>query len=195
MSLKISAVINKPLKKLANSGFMEKICKNYRADNAKFITGLSVGSILAKDGYGCYIYVKQNQKNKQIPKEKRDFLSALDLATGALMIGVQVLSYLAVTKNKLPQKAFGAMFNKYFSADNAQKIQQKCAGKFQDLKPDEFEKTFVQYKDDISLAFSHLTTLLGVTILAKRVLVPFIATPVSDKLKEAHFLKSPTDEK
>ncbi len=190
MGIKIGAIMNKPLKKLANSGFMEKICTHYRADNAKFITGLSIGSILAKDGYGCYIYVRQNQKNKQIPKEKRDFLSALDLATGALMIGVQALSYFAVTKNGFAQKTFGKIFNKYFTADNAQKIQEKCADKFKGLNSKEFQKTFVQYKDDISLAFSHLTTLLGVTVLAKRVLVPFIATPVSDKLKEAKFLKA-----
>ena len=103
---KIGDFIKNPIKTFANSKPVKRICKNYRENNSKFITGFSVASIVTKDGYGCYIYVKQNQNNKSIPEEKRKFLSGLDLATGTLMIAAQLLAYATVSKKAVQKKIF-----------------------------------------------------------------------------------------
>lgn len=182
---KIGDFIKNPIKTFANSKPVKRICKNYRENNSKFITGFSVASIVAKDGYGCYIYVKQNQNNKSIPEEKRKFLSGLDLATGTLMIAAQLLAYATVSKKAVQKKIFEKALGKYFNKDFQKLLSQKT--NLED-NPERFQKEFEKYKENIFVAFTHLFTLVLTTILAKRVLVPFIATPMADKLQK-HFDK------
>ena len=182
---KIGDFIKNPIKTFANSKPVKRICKNYRENNSKFITGFSVASIVTKDGYGCYIYVKQNQNNKSIPEEKRKFLSGLDLATGTLMIAAQLLAYATVSKKAVQKKIFEKALGKYFNKDFQKLLSQKT--NLED-NPERFQKEFEKYKENIFVAFTHLFTLVLTTILAKRVLVPFIATPMADKLQK-HFDK------
>ena len=172
---KINKIIETPIKKFANSNIMEKICKQYRENNPKFITSFSVGSLIAKDTYGCYEYVRQNQKNKNIPEEKRNFISALDLLNGTMMIGIQLLTYATIAKKTNQSKVFDKFLGKYFNVTNFKKIKIN--------NPEITAKDFKTYKNNISTAFTHLFSLITTTILAKRVIVPIIATPLADKLK------------
>ena len=74
---------------------------------------------------------------------------------------------------------------KYFNKDFQKLLSQKT--NLED-NPERFQKEFEKYKENIFVAFTHLFTLVLTTILAKRVLVPFIATPMADKLQK-HFDK------
>lgn len=173
---KISSIAAQPIKAFANSSLMEKVCKQYRNNNSKFITGFSVGALVAKDAYGCYVYVKQNQNNKNISPEKRKFISALDLLNGAMMTGVQLLAYATIAKKTTQAKIFDKALGKYFNEKSFEKLKTKI--------PEMKKEDFNFYKENISLAFTHLFTLTTTAIFAKRVLVPFIATPAADKLKD-----------
>src|SRR5574344_623963 len=182
--MKISQItdicINKPLKTFANSKSMEFVCKKYRENNSKFITALSVGSIVAKDSYGCFIYVWQNEHNKNIPKDKKKFISGLDIANGSLMILAQILAYMTISKKAVQAKLFDKVLGKYFKIENFQKIQKNM----KNINAKDFQKSFDKNKEDIEVAFTHFATLLTTTILAKRVIVPYIATPLADFYKK-----------
>ena len=54
---------------------------------------IGVLSCVTKDALGCYLYVKQSMSNKDIPKDKRGFVAALDLVNGVFMIGMQLLTF------------------------------------------------------------------------------------------------------
>ena len=177
-------IITKPLKKFANSSLMENVCKNYRNNNDKFITAFSVASIVAKDGYGCYIYVKQNEKNKEIPEDKRKFLTGLDLANGLLMMGVQVATFFALTKTNAFSKLFNKTIGKNFTAEKLNIVTKNVQNKLPKTSPDEIAIVFDKVKKDSATAFNHLSSLVCTTMLAKRVAVPLIATPFADFYKK-----------
>src|SRR5574344_1981631 len=184
--MKISQItdicINKPLKTFANSKSMEFVCKKYRENNSKFITALSVGSIVAKDSYGCFIYVWQNEHNKNIPQNKKKFISGLDIANGSLMILAQILAYMTISKKAVQAKIFDKAFGKYFNTENYTKIQQKLLQNGHTEK--DIKQALIKNKEDIEVAFTHFVTLLTTTILAKRVIVPYVATPLADIYKK-----------
>ena len=172
-----------PLKSFANSKMVESVCKQYRKNNSKFITGLSVASIVAKDAYGCYVYVWQNEHNKNIPKDKKKFISGLDIANGVLMILAQIGAYLTISKRATQLKIFEKVLGKYFTPERYSKIEQNICKKLKTNDKKLIKKEFENYKNNIETAFTHFSTLLTTTIFAKRVLVPFVATPLADKIK------------
>ena len=163
---------------------MEKICKNYRENNSKFITALGVGSIITKDAYGCYEYVRQNNNNQAIPVDKRKFLSALDLANGTLMIAAQLAAYLTISKKTCQTKLFNKFTKNSFAEKTIEKLFPKIQKTFPNLTKQKFNENVVRYKENTLLAFTHVVTLLGTTILVKRIIVPFVAMPIADKIKE-----------
>ena len=182
-----------PLKSFANSKPMEYVCKKYRENNSKFITALSVGSIVAKDGYGCFVYVWQNEHNKNIPEDKKKFISGLDIANGALMVLAQILAYMTISKRAFQLKVFDKALGKYFTPERYEKIEKTISKKLNINDKALIKKEFDKYKDNIEVAFTHFATLITTTILAKRVLVPYIATPLADFYKKKVMQSSKTD--
>ncbi|HNW26603.1 MAG TPA: hypothetical protein PLG15_01280 [Candidatus Gastranaerophilaceae bacterium] len=185
MNTTVNYGLKKPLKTLAKMNLIKKVTKEYRGNNIKFIAGLGIFSIILKDGLGCYLYVKQSLANKKIPEDKRKFVAALDLTNGGLMISSQILAFLTVSNEKVQEKLFGKLFGKTF--DNLAK---KFYVKINAVKNDttkmtlqEFEECFKKFKGGTKNIFAFLTSLVAATILAKRVIVPFIATPLADKAK------------
>lgn len=165
--------------------FSDSLCKNYQANNTKYIGALALTSIALKDGLGCYMYVKQSLNNKQIPEDKRKFVAALDLTNGGLMILSQVLMYFTISSAKVQKKIFNSMFGKKFD-ETSKKVYEaaiKNKDKFKNLTGKEFNMTFDKFLKDVHGFFGIFTSLVAATILAKRVIVPFIATPLADKAK------------
>lgn len=177
------ALINKPLKKFANSRPMEYVCKKYRKNDSKFITALSVSSIVAKDGYGCFVYVWQNEHNKKIPKDKRKFITGLDIANGALMVLAQIAAYMTISKRAVQLKMFDKILGKYFTQNRFENIEKLVSKNLEIKDKNIIKKEFERYKENIEVAFTHLATLITTTIIAKRILVPYIATPLADFYK------------
>ena len=182
--VKIVDCINKPIKSFANSRIMEKVYTHYRKNDGKYIAALSVGALVAKDAYGCAVYVIQNQRNKSIPEDKRKFLSALDLINGSFMVLSQLLAYATIAKKTTQSKIFNKVLGKYFTPQKEAQIEKKVCSKMPEITKAEFKKAFEHKKETTEVAFTHLFSLVTTAILAKRVIVPFIATPLADRLQK-----------
>lgn len=176
----------KAVKWLSNTKLMKnKVFPNYEIDNAKFMSMIGVTSIVLKDGLGCYLYVKQSLNNKKIPEDKRKFVAALDLANGGLMVGMQLLTFFTISNKKVQDKIFDKLFGKNFTraADKALKATLRKTDELKNITGQEFHYAREADKKGLKNAFSYITSLAASTLLAKRVIVPFIATPLADKTK------------
>lgn len=178
--------IQKGIKWLSETKFMKnKAFPKYEKDDAKFMAGIGVASIVAKDGLGCYLYVKQSLNNEKIPEDKRKFVAALDLANGGLMIAMQLLTFFTISNKIIQKKMFDKLFGKAFSRTANKTLQTKLknSDKFCDISGKDFHKARENNKKGLEKAFAYLTSLGAATLIAKRVIVPFIATPLADKTK------------
>lgn len=176
----------KSIKWLSDSKLMKKkVFPNYEIDNAKFMSMIGVTSIVLKDGLGCYLYVKQSLNNDKIPEDKRKFVAALDLANGGLMIAMQLLMFFTISNRKVQDKIFDKFFGKYFTraADKGLKAKLDKIDKLKGITGKDYHIARENDKKGLKNAFSYLTSLAAATLLAKRVIVPFIATPLADKTK------------
>ncbi len=172
--------IKKPVNALNSSSLAKRVCTEYKKDNAKFIGSLAIASIALKDGLGCVMYVNQSLNNKKIPEDKRKFVAALDLTNGGLMILSQILMYKTISSKKCQEVMFNKVFGKLFNAKAAEKL--KAVIKPKNEK--HFDEIFNgKFKSKITGFFGIFTSLVASTIIAKRVLVPFVATPLADKAK------------
>lgn len=182
----ISSFTSNMFKKIANLKPMKTVCKQYQKDNVRFISGVALTSIALKDALGCVFYVYQSLNNEKIPKEKRSFVAALDLANGGLMIAAQILAYMTISKKAVQQK----MFNKFFGKMITPKFKQGVITKLQNsttmgkYSEKHLSDKFDAYTNKTVDAFGFLTSLVASTILAKRVVVPFLATPLATYLKD-----------
>ena len=102
---------------LGKTGFMDSMNEATKLDGTKVLAAIGVGSIVAKDGLGCYMYVNQSLKNKDIPDDKRKFVAALDLANGGLMILFQIAMFASITNKKFQKRVFDQFFGKHFNRD------------------------------------------------------------------------------
>lgn len=188
--MSIISPIVRPIAKILRWGSESKIAKNagehVYANNRKYIDGLGVASIIAKDGLGCYLYVTQSLNNKDIPDDKRKFVASLDLTNGALMIAFQLLMFFTVSHKVCQTKMFDKFFGKMFDRP-IRKTYQAITKKnpmFQDVDDLKFNKEFTKIRNNVKDAFGGLTSLAAATIVGKRMLVPFIATPLAGKVEK-----------
>lgn len=188
--VRISDIINKPLKKFANSNLMESVCKHYRENDGKYIAAFSVGALIAKDTYSCAIYVAKNERNKNIPEDKKRFISMLDIMNYVLTTAVQLIAYFTISKKAVQNKIFNKVLGKYFSPQKISKLENKLQLKFPEISPKEIAENVNRYMENVEVAFEHLFSLATTAILAKRVIVPIIATPLADKAERRFLAKS-----
>ena len=55
-------------------------------------TGKIASSLILKDAVGCYLYVNQARKNKEMSPKQRADVANYDLANGVINIGLQMLA-------------------------------------------------------------------------------------------------------
>lgn len=183
--------LKKPFLYLSNTPMMDKGYAAYRNNRRGVIDGIGIASIVLKDGLGCWMYVHQSLNNDKIPEDKRKFVAALDLANGGLMIIAQILMHITIS-NKIVQSK---MFNKMFGSKvdrNAQKMIQailKNSDKYKNASSREITEICNKFKGSACDAFGSLTSLIAATTIGKRIIVPFIATPLAGKV-EAHMNKN-----
>lgn len=168
----------KPIQKLGNA---------FNKNPEQTLAYLTVGSIVIKDGVGCYKYVTQSMHNDKIPEEKRKFVAALDLTNGVLMILAQIGMFFAM--RKMSEPIFNKVFKKSFNDKNAREIperirmMQKKEGEVPGRKLTIAKEYNSERKEALDL-FKFVLDISAATILGKRVIVPFIATPLADKVKK-----------
>ncbi|MFA7658568.1 MAG: hypothetical protein WCY19_03975 [Candidatus Gastranaerophilaceae bacterium] len=186
MSQAVDYGIKKPINAFTKTRFADNVCKNYQSNNVKYIAGLGIASVVLKDAYGCYLYVKQSLNNKKIPEDKRKFVAALDLTNGGLMILMQLLMFFTMSNPKVQGKIFNKLFGKIFSTTAKTGYEKiiRSQNKFKNISAKEFDTIFENTKKDIETFFGIFTSLAASTIIAKRVIVPFIATPLADKAEK-----------
>lgn len=160
----------------------EQVHKN----NRKYIDGLGVASIIAKDGLGCYLYVTQSLNNKDIPDDKRKFVASLDLTNGVLMIAFQLLMFFTVSHKVCQTKMFDKFFGKMFDRpiQKGYRAITKNNATFKDVDDIKFTEEFTKIRNNVKDAFGGLTALAAATIVGKRMLVPFVATPLAGKVEK-----------
>ena len=189
----ISSVANKigsaGLGMVSNLKPAQKLCRWFKKDPVGAIATSTIASVVIKDGVGCAMYVYQSMHNDKIPEKRRKFVAALDLTNGILMIASQIAMFFAM--RQLNEKLFHKLFNKSFdklgvafkSFAEQIRVDEKAAG----LVPSSKRVIRGAYKDlkDASFAtFKFVTELAAATIGAKRILVPFIATPLASKVEK-----------
>lgn len=160
----------------------EKVLNNDR----KFIDGLGVASIVAKDGLGCYLYVTQSLNNEEIPDDKRRFVASLDLTNGLLMIALQILMFKTVSNKVTQTKMFDKIFGKIFDRPLKKfyRASTKSKSEYSDITDIKYTKEFTSIRNKVRDAFGGLVSLAAATIVGKRMLVPFIATPLAGSVEK-----------
>jgi len=176
-----------PLKKLSELKYMQKLSDYAVKNPGRFAGYAALSSLVLKDAIGCYMYVKQSWNNEKIPKEKRGFVAALDLSNGGLNIVTQILAYVLLGEKALNwifDKTLGRFFAKGSLKTTCEKIpvdKLKTSQKYQ------FWHSMKETESTCRAGFKFLLPLVAATILAKRVIVPLIATPMADGMKKRWF--------
>lgn len=176
-------ILNTGIKKPLNA--FSKTRLSDWVSNPKNLGKMAITSIVLKDGLGCAMYVSQSLNNKDIPDDKRKFVAALDLTNGGLMILAQLGMYYTISNDKVQGRIFNKLFGKKFDGIAKTKCQEaiKKLPKFKNIDSKALEDIYGKFKGDVKGFFGIFTSLVAATILAKRVIVPFIATPLADKAK------------
>ena len=175
----------RPMLNLQKANFMQKGYDAYRNDKQTFMDWASILSIIAKDGIGCIMYVTQSLNNKNIPDDKRKFVAALDLTNGGLMIAAQIIMHMTISNKLVQAKMFKRMFGKQFDRNAAKIIHSltKNIDKYKGTTPQEINEFLGRNKDTAAAALTSLTSLVAATTIGKRIIVPFIATPLASKVE------------
>lgn len=179
--------VKKPLKAFANSKLIK--ADNDRCNKSQmYANGVGVMSIILKDAVSCYYYVTQSLNNKKIPEEKRKFVASLDLVNGVLMNITQLLAFFTISNKAMQSKMFNKFFGKYFerAAKKSMEVvmQSNPQGKFKDFTKIEDTKVYNAIKESCKGGFGYITGMVASTIIAKRMIVPFIATPLASWAKD-----------
>lgn len=164
--------------------------KKFQTNFDSALAWTTVGSIVVKDGIGCCKYVSQSINNKDIPDDRRPFVTSLDLTNGLLMIGTQIAMFFLM--RKYSEKMFNAVFKKSFNAENKSNILTNLrmqAKKAKEMAPNgkdvivprkiEAEKAYEEVRSTFLSIFKFVTDVGIATIIGKRILTPFLATPLA----------------
>ena len=153
---------------------------------------LALISTTTKDIVNCYYYTTQSYHNERIPEDKRKFVAGIDLANGILNVITQLSLGLVV--NKMSDK----MYDKWFkggltaTAENIKKYRE-AADKLlhgsqltEHIKcSDASIKSAINKVNKVAKAgFGVIAVLVVTQIIAKRMIVPFLATPLAKKKKK-----------
>jgi hypothetical protein len=123
----------------------------------KYLATFLLTASVAKDVFAYSLRVHNAKKNPEIPDDKKPFVIAMDKATGITTIAVQLTAGTLIASKKFQNFC--------------------CDRLFADVKSN--QKMFNLAKS----GFGAISTLFGSVVLAKRVLVPLLATPMA-----SHFM-------
>lgn len=191
----IKPMIESTFKLLAENGKMKELLKNL-VDKPEYSLRFLIIANTLKDAINCGFYVSQSLNNKDIPEEKRKFVAALDMANGVLMIGAQLLLGFKFTSEKAQKKMneflFGGLEDK---AENF--IKARILSHSTDFVSDfrvKLRNSVKSIPEGCKKGFKAISTIVVTTVIAKRIIVPFIATPTATWLKDKYMTKKPVEE-
>lgn|SRR5574344_714606 len=164
---------------ILNKGFVKN---KFIPDNPGDIAAtIALISTTTKDAVNCYYYVTQSLNNKKIPEEKRKFVAGLDLANGILNVGFQL--GLGSIVNKYSDKMFEKSCGKLFDSKAAQATHKKLQQQGKNYTLEEVQGMMGKNKKWAKGGFRVIVVLLATQVFVKRVVVPFLATPLAGVFK------------
>ena len=179
---------NKVTNILMEKNFAHTMMPENPTDVAK---ALALASTTTKDAVNCYYYTTQSYNNKEIPEDKRKFVAGIDLANGILNVITQLTLGLVV--NKQSDKLFEKIFKGGIVAkpENIAKYKQKVNALLQkSTLTKHISSTEAEIKDAIKKTnkiakggFGVIAVLIVTQIIAKRMIVPFLSTPLAGFFK------------
>ena len=154
------------------------------------LAATTVASIVVKDGIGCYKYVTQSLNNKDIPDDKRAFVASMDLTNGSLMIGTQIAMFYLMRKYSAPM--YNKLFKKSFSPKAKRDMltwlrMESQKAKLPQPKKNAVEKIFEEKRKEGLDLFKFIFDVGIATIIGKRIITPFIATPLASIVQQKFF--------
>jgi hypothetical protein len=185
------------MEKVSGTGIM-KSAVNYLCKSNGTIDEYKMGKVLvianaAKDLVNCGFYVNQSYNNERIPEEKRKFVAALDLTNGVFMVTSQLLLGFTILNKKIQEnitnKLFGGLKEK--ASNYAKEIFKKnhpdlTGQKLEAIAKVVAEKFGNKVFNNCKQGFTLASGLIVSTIIAKRLLVPFLATPTAGWFKKKY---------
>lgn len=184
--------------KILDSKILNKfIYKPASEDPARFGARMALASALTKDAVGCYYYVTQSLSNEKIPEDKRNFVAAIDLMNGILNVALQfsVGSWL----DKKAPEMFKWFTNKKLDPNKTREIASKLSDTIkkehssENISMEQIEQ-FLRDKKVLGatgktakwlgVGFSAAVMLIATQVITKRVIVPFLSTPMAGWFKD-----------
>lgn len=145
---------------ITQSNFFNKHLSKVINDDAFAAKTIVVCSV-AKDVFAYTVRYKTTMDNEKIPEKRRPFVAAMDLASGVVTAIAQIVVGFAIASPKLQSKLWNAIF-----------------------KDAQFKNIGLAKK-----GFATILALVGSGVITERVLVPLIATPMAEKMKNKYFTK------
>ena len=184
---------------ITDNKIAEKIYRAAKENPVKFASSMALTSALTKDALGCYYYVTQSLNNERIPEDKRNFVASIDLMNGIFNIIFQFSVGMWIEKRssswfdntigeklalKNTQKATDIVEKGLVRTDITKNItKQQIENSLRDVVLGPKGKASMWLK----VGFGAATMLIATQILTKRVLVPFLATPMAGWFKD-HYM-------
>src|SRR5574344_1892140 len=160
----LETTVMRPLRWVSERKVIKNAGNKVYDNNRKYIDFLGVMSIILKDGLGCYLY----------------------LTNRLLMILMQLAMFFTVSHKVCQSKMFDKFFGKMFDRPIKKTYQQLIKNKpgYEDMNGIKFTQEFEKIRENVKDAFGGITSLAAATIVGKRMIVPFIATPLAGKVEK-----------
>ena len=141
-------------------------------------TGKIASSLILKDAVGCYLYVNQARKNKEMSPKQRADVANYDLANGVINIGLQMLAVKPIEKamkkfvdSKLAKRFFNNLDERLASNDS------KAVMKL------------LKNKKRLTEGAVALFSVIVCQYIIKRGISPFFSVPLAEKAKNMGLVK------
>lgn len=186
---KIGEYASKGFGALGKNKKISKLCDKFYEDPIKYVGYATLASLATKDAVGCYLYVTQSLNNKKIPEDKRRFVANMDLTNGILNVITQIGLTFGLKKaydpifNKMLKKSFNSKAVKELIT--AMRRDSKAANEAT-LRKLEATENLEKLRKNIKSSFSAVMDIFVATIIAKRCVVPFLSTPLTQYFTNRH---------
>lgn len=151
-------VVERIFRGLSNTQFMKNHAERVISDDI-LAARLLVGSNVLKDAVVYGFRFDKSRKNKEIPEDKREFVAAMDLASGLTTCVVQLGLGFAIANRKFQTQVVEKLFKKVNNKEIRETAQK---------------------------GFMAAAALIGSGVIGERIIVPLIATPFATHIKEKY---------
>ncbi|MBR2430273.1 hypothetical protein IKB17_02265 [bacterium] len=184
--------VAKALGMLSKTKPVKKMTRAFQENPETALVLTTVGSIVIKDGIGCKRYVSQSLNNEKIPEERRSFVAAVDLVNGIIMIVTQIAMFFLM--RKISEPMFNKMFKKSFNSQAKRDILSKISEEYIKMGqtvPTKIDanKAYEKARSDALKIFKTIADVGIATIIGKRIITPFVSTPIANVVQEKYFKK------